>query len=184
MTWRRDVRWITDGPITTTAGISAAEPATLHLLGQLAGERVMRETAARMRLPPPDQHHQGDDFRLTARGAGLVVANRTAFWRHEDVAVPLTPGLDELAFGTAMDAWSRTYRSTAWAVGGPSVTSRRGLRLYRGRTLPARFDRKVALPRTDVMTATFNQIRRAYGAPTARFVALQFEHPYGAVNAW
>jgi putative intracellular protease/amidase len=184
VTWRRDLRWVTDGPITTTAGISAAEPASLNLLRELAGEATMRETARRLRLPPPDQRHRGDDFHLTARGAGLVVANRLAFWRHEDVAVPLSQGVDELAFGTAMDAWSRTYRSTAWAVGAPSAVSRHGLLIYRDRTLPARFDRKAALPGADAMVATFDQIRVAYGAPTARFVALQFEHPYGAVSAW
>jgi hypothetical protein len=113
-----------------------------------------------------------------------VVANRLMFWRHEDVAVPLSPGLDERAFGTEMDAWSRTYRSTAWAVGAPGVVSRHGLLIYRGRTVPARFDRRVALPGGDALGATFDQIRLAYGAPTARFVALQFEHPYGAISAW
>jgi putative intracellular protease/amidase len=179
VTWRRDLRWVTDGPITTTAGISAAEPASLNLLRELAGEAAMRETARRMRLPQPDQHHRGDDFHLTARGAGLVVANRLAFWRHEDVAAPLFQGVDERALGTALDAWSRTYRSTAWAVGPARVISRHGLLVYRGRTLPARFNRQVALPPADVMEATFEQIRLAYGAPTARFVALQFEHPYG-----
>jgi putative intracellular protease/amidase len=182
--WRRDQRWVTDGPITTTAGISAADPASLDLLRQIAGEGVMRETAGRMGLAEPDQRHQGHDFRLTARGAGLVAANRLAFWRHEDVAVPLTPGLDELAFGTAMDAWSRTYRSTAWATGAPSAISRHGLLVCRAPSLPARFEREVALPRADVMATTFDEIRRAYGAVTARFVALQFEHPYGAVSAW
>lgn len=183
VTWRRDQRWVTDGPITTTAGISAAEPATLHLLGKLAGEQVMRETASRLQLPPPDQRHHGEDFRLTFQGASLVVINKLAFWRHENVAVPLSPGFDELAFGTALDAWSRTYRSTAWAVGAPSANSRHGLLVYRSPALPARFDRQLALPGPDVMEATFEQIRGAYGNPTARFVALQFEHPYGAVRA-
>ncbi|MDB5455220.1 MAG: thiamine biosynthesis protein ThiJ, partial [Caulobacter sp.] len=182
--WRRDQRWVTDGPITTTAGISAVEPATLDLLRQLAGETVMRQTARRIGLPPPDQHHRGDDYHLTVRGMGLVVANRLAFWRHEAVALPLAPGLDERAFGTALDAWSRTYRSTAWAVGAPSVTSRHGLVVYRAAAPPARFDRRVALPRGDVVETTFHQIDRAYGDRTARFVALQFEHPYGAVSAW
>jgi hypothetical protein len=180
--WRHDLRWVEDGPITTTAGISAAEPASLHLLGQLAGEAVMRETARRLGLPSPARRHRGDDYRLTLAGRSLVVGNRVAFWGHEDVAVPLAPGLDELAFGTALDAWSRTYRSTAWAVGAPSVVTRHGLVLYRGRTPPERFDRQAALPRANVMETTFDQIRRAYGAPTARFVALQFEHPYGAIR--
>jgi hypothetical protein len=83
-----------------------------------------------------------------------------------------------------MDAWSRTYRSRAWAVGAPSAVSRHGLLVYRNRTLPVRFEREVDLPRANAMETTFSQIRRAYGAPTARFVALQFEHPYGAVSAW
>lgn len=183
VTWRHDLRWVNDGPITTTAGLSAAEPASLDLLRQLAGEGVMRDTARRMRLPPPDQRHRGDAFHLTARGAGLVVANLAAFWGHEDVAVPLSQGVDEFALGTVLDAWSRTYRSKAWAVGAPSVTSRRGLRIYRSRVEPARFGRTVGLPAAEVMEATFGQISRAYGAPTAHFVALQFEHPYGAVDA-
>jgi hypothetical protein len=182
VSWRGDQRWVVDGPITTTAGISAAEPATLDLLRRLAGERVMRETAQRLAMPLPDQRHEGRNYRLTIDGAGLVVANRLAFWKHENVAVPLSPGVDELAFGAALDGWSRTYRSTAWAVGAPSAVSRRGLRIYSSRALPDRFARSVELPGPQVV-GTFAQIRRAYGLPTARFVALQFEHPYGAVGA-
>jgi hypothetical protein len=113
-----------------------------------------------------------------------VVANRLMVWRHEKVAVPLSPGFDEIAFGTALDAWSRTYRSTAWATGAPSVRSRHGLTIHRSATPPQHFDRRLALPAPDVMLATFEQVRRAYGEPTARFVALQFEHPYGAIGAW
>jgi len=184
VTWRQDRRWVVDGPITTTVGISASEPATLDLLRQLAGDTVMRETARRLRLPLPDQTHNGQDYRLTLRGVSTVVANKVAFWRHEDVALSLTTGFDELAFGTALDAWSRTYRSKAWAVGAPSVMSRHGLVIHRAETLPKRFDRSVALPAPDVMLSTFDQVRRAYGEPTARFVALQFEHPWGAVTAW
>jgi putative intracellular protease/amidase len=184
VTWRRDARWVVDGPITTTAGISAGEPATLDLLRQLAGEPVMRATAARLRQPLPDRRHDGRDYHLTLQGMATVVANRAAVWSHEDVALPLRPGFDEIAFGTALDAWSRTYRSTAWAAGPAAVTSRHGLVVYRAATPPARFDRRVELPPPDVMLRTFAQVDRAYGPTTARFVALQFEHPYGAISAW
>ena len=180
--WRQGLRWVTDGPITTTTGISASEPATLQLLRELAGEEVMRKTARRLRLPLPEQRHDNGDFRLTPRGMGLVVANKLAVWGHEDVAVPLTPGFDEIAFGAAIDGWSRTYRSTAWAAGAAHAVSRHGLVVYSSRILPERFEREVALPPST--EATFRQIRQAYGEPTARFVALQFEHPYGAVSAW
>lgn len=182
--WRHDQRWVTDGPITTTAGISAAEPAALHLLGELAGQDVMLATAQRLGLPAPDQRHRGEDYRLTLKGALTVMANRLAFWRREKVAVPLTPGMDELAFGEAIDAWSRTYLSTAWASGPARVTTRHGLLIYRSRDLPEHFDRTVDLPRRAAVETTFEQIGEAYGDRTGRFVALQFEHPYGAVTAW
>ncbi|MFN3585405.1 DJ-1/PfpI family protein [Phenylobacterium sp.] len=185
VTWRDDLRWVTDGRITTTAGISASEPATLELLRELAGEEVMRATARRLALPLPDQRHDGADYRLTLKGMRQVAANTLAFWGHEDVAVPLAPGFDEIAFGTAIDAWSRTYRSTAWMTSDrPTVRSRHGLTVIRAATPPRRFDRAAALPGPDVMLNTFAQVRRAYGETTARFVAMQFEHPWGAVSAW
>lgn len=182
--WRRDARWVTDGRITTTAGISAGEPATLELLRELAGEEVMRATAARLRMPLPSRTHDGTDYRLTAKGMGVTAGNTLAFWGHEDVALPLAPGFDELAFGTALDAWSRTYRSRAWATGAAATRSRHGLVVLRSARPPARFDRTEALPGPDVAMRTFARIQAAHGPSTARFVALQFEHPWGAVSAW
>lgn len=181
--WRYDRRWVDDGLITTTAGISAGEPATLDLLRDLAGEEVMRATAGRLGQPLPDPRHDGDNYRLTLRGMAVVVLNRIAFWGHEAVAIPLEPGFDELAFGTALDVWSRTYRSEAWAAGAAATTSRHGLVVHRSRNPPA-FDRRIALQAPDVMARTFADVRTAYGEPTARFVALQFEHPWGAISAW
>lgn len=182
--WRRDVRWIRDGQVTTTAGISAGEPATLALLRDLTGEDVMRATAARLRQPEPRVRHDGDAYRLTGRDMWTVVANSAAVWNRERVAIPLSPGFDELSFGTTLDAWSRTYRSDAWATGAPVTISRHGLHIVRAADLPVRFDRQVALEGPDVMTRTFAAVRQAYGEPTARFVALQFEHPWGAIGAW
>jgi len=184
VTWRRDSRWITDGSITTTAGVSASAPASLALLADLAGEGVMRDTARRMGLPAPDPRHAGEDFRLNGAGIGVAAGNVLAFWRRDDVAVTLSPGFDELSFATVLDGWSRTYRSTAWAVAASGVTSRRGLVVYGDKARPARFDREAPLPGGGAMEAMFGQIRSAYGEPTARFVALQLEHPYGAVSAW
>jgi putative intracellular protease/amidase len=180
--WREDLRWVTDGPITTTTGISAAIPASLALLSELAGEEVMQRTADRLALPPPDQRHQGANFRLTRRGAATVLRNRLAFWQHENVAVPLVEGLDEMGFASVLDAWSRTYRSIAWAAGAAlSVTSSEGLTFIRARTLPRTFRQRAAIPQSDVMHIAFEQVKCAYGRATAQFVALQFEHPYEAV---
>ncbi|WP_309092297.1 DJ-1/PfpI family protein [Phenylobacterium sp.] len=182
--WRQDRRWVSDGPITTTAGISASAPASLNLLRELAGEPVMRATAQRLGLPPPDPRHNGRDYHLTLRGMATVVLNRAAFWQREDVGVRITPGFDEMAFATTLDGWSRTYRSEGWATGPAATRSRHGLTVLRHQAPPARFDRLVVPPVRNPTESTFGQIRTAYGELTARFVALQFEHPWGAISAW
>lgn len=184
VTWRRDQRWVTDGRITTTAGVSASAPASLMLLRELAGEQVMRETARRLSLAEPDPRHAGTDYRLTADGLGVAAGNLLSFWRRDDVGVPLSPGFDELGFATVLDGWSRTYRSTAWAIAPEGVTSRHGLTVYGDSAAPRRFDRQVTPAGAGPMEVMFGQIRAAYGQPTARFVALQLEHPYGALSAW
>jgi putative intracellular protease/amidase len=184
VTWRRDQRWVTDGRITTTAGVSASVPASLHLLRELAGEDVMRRTAQRLSLPLPDQRHNGRDFHLTTHAKTAVIGNTLAVWGHQAVAVPISPGFDELAFASALDGWSRTYRSNAWATGPASVTSRHGLTVFRAASLPARFDRQATLRSAGAMEGMFGDIQAAYGASTARFVAMQLEHPWGAASLW
>ncbi|MFF8600963.1 DJ-1/PfpI family protein [Streptomyces sp. NPDC015232] len=45
---RTDVRWVDDGDIVTSAGISAGIDAALHITGRLFGERLARRTARQM----------------------------------------------------------------------------------------------------------------------------------------
>ena len=45
---RTDVRWVDDGDIVTSAGISAGIDAALHIVGRLFGEELARRTARQM----------------------------------------------------------------------------------------------------------------------------------------
>lgn len=178
VTWRTDARWVTDGPITTTAGVSASVPAALHLLRELAGEGAMVSTAARLGLAVEGPRHDAGRYRFDRPAVTVGLANLLTPWRRQTIAIPLTPGFDDLAAGFELDAWSRTFRSKAYAVtpaGG--VVSRHGLRILGRERAPASA-RQVKLEANDLPTV-FAEIGRAYGAPTARLVALQLEHPAG-----
>lgn len=172
--WRRDRRWIVDGPITTTAGVTASIPASLALLRDLAGETVMRETAARLNVPLPVQAHDGAAFRVGTDAIGTGLSGWANAWRGEKVAVRITDGFDDLAFATALDAWSRTNRSEAFPSQG--AVSRHGLTVIAPEKLP-RAARTVEARNGDPTTA-LNEIAAAYGKATARYVALTLEHPY------
>jgi putative intracellular protease/amidase len=172
--WRRDQRWVVDGPITTTAGVTASIPASLALLRDLAGDTVMRETAARLQLPLPVQRHDGAAFRVGSDAATAALSGWLMGWRAEKVSVRIEDGFDELAFAIALDAWSRTNRSEAFAS--QTATSRHGLTIIAPER-PSRADRSIT-PKDADPTGALNAIAAAYGKATARYVALTLEHPY------
>lgn len=176
VTWRQDVRWVTDGKMTTTAGVSASAPASLALLGELAGEETMRGTARRLGLPAPDRAHDATAYRLSGEAIRTAAGNVAAFWRHDRVALKLENGFDELAFGAALDGWTRTYRAKAWAVAPGGATSRGGMTIYGAEQAPS-FNRTVRLTSNRSIEAMLQAVGEAYGEPTGRFVALQLEHP-------
>ena len=95
-------------------------------------------------------------------------------WRGEKVAVRIEDGFDDLAFATALDAWSRTNRSEAFASG--NAVSRHGLEVI-APTRPPRAARTIE-PRSGDPTTALNAIAAAHGKATARYVALTLEHPY------
>lgn len=174
--WRQDARWVTDGKITTSAGVSASAPAALALLAELAGEETMLGTARRMGLPAPSRDHDATAYRLTIEAMGTAAGNASAFWRHDQVALKLEDGFDELAFGAALDGWTRTYRAKAWAVAPGGATSRGGLTIY-GADKPPTFSRTLKLTSGQPIEAMLEAVGEAYGEATERFVALQLEHP-------
>ena len=134
----------------------------------------MRRTAARLNLPLPVQAHNGAAFRVNGDAALAGLSGWTNAWRAEKVSIRIADGFDDLAFATALDAWSRTNRSEAFAS--RDATSRRGLTIIAPAKSP-RADRVID-PRDGDPTATLNAIAAAYGKATARYVALTLEHPY------
>lgn len=172
--WRKDRRWIVDGPVTTTAGVSASIPASLALLRDLAGEDVMKATAARLKVPLPLQAHDGAAFRVGSDAAMTGLAGWANAWRGEKIAVRINDGFDELAFATTLDAWSRTNRSEAFAD--RDAVSKHGLAVIAPEKLQ-RAGRTVEADAGDP-TTVLGEIAGAYGKPTARYVALTLEHPY------
>lgn len=172
--WRKDRRWVVDGPVTTTAGVSASIPASLALLRDLAGDEVMKATAARLKVPLPIQAHDGAAFLVSSDAAMTSLAGWANAWRGEKVAVRITNGFDELAFATTLDAWSRTNRSEAFVS--RDAVSKHGLTVIAPAKLP-RAGRTVEAEAGDPTTA-LNNIAAAYGKATARYVALTLEHPY------
>lgn len=182
MTWVRDRRYVVDRGVATTTGVSASLPFSLALVEAIGGRDRASELAAELGDDGWDARHDSEAFQDRGAVVSAAASNTLAFWRRDTVGVEVAEGGDEIALAFAADAWSRTYRSKAFAVGAQAaqIPTRGGLTLHvareatdRALDLIVRADGKAASALPDALWA----IGQRHGARTASLVALQLEYP-------
>ena len=136
VTWVEGQRYVDDGMITTSAGVSSGIPASVHLIQVLAGQAEAAKVVAQVRYPGwapggptaiPIQHFSRGDA-----GVGL---NAVLPWFRPILAVGLVDGVGEIDTTALFDVYS--YSSTARLIPvstGSSVTTAHGVVLL---TTPA-----------------------------------------------
>jgi putative intracellular protease/amidase len=178
-----DRRLVVDRGVATTTGVTASIPMTLTLIEAIAGPAKARAVANDLGAAQWDARHSSKAFTLTRPFVLSVLGNTIAFWHHEQLGIPLTPGIDEVSLALVADAWSRTYRSRAvtFASTAGAQETRNGLHV-----LPDRI--ATSWPAEDLMLAIGAQqpvgaldqalkgISKRYGTRTADLVAVQLEY--------
>ncbi len=176
-------RFVLDGNVTTTTGITASMPMMLTLIEAIAGRDKAVEVARGLGVETWDARHASDAFRFNRNFAATVIGNSAAFWNREQLAIPLEEGVDEVSLALVADAWSRTYRSRALTVadGGGAVATRNGARIIPDRTGPWSGDEQLAdfssSSPAQALDAALQAIEQRYGTPTTNVVAMQLEYP-------
>jgi putative intracellular protease/amidase len=184
ITYVPDRRFVVDGGMATTTGISASMPMALTLIEAIAGRTKAESVARQLGLGQWGASHVSSAFRITRPFALTSMANKLAFWNREQLGIELTPGIDEASLALVADAWSRTYRSRAVAFAGSADprTTRSGLRIVPDqvattwpaeRLLPALGGR----PPATALDQALRAIDARYGERTGDVVAMQLEYP-------
>lgn len=174
--WIENRRYIADGNIITTSGVTAALPVSLALVAAIAGQPRAARLAREFGVQDWSAQHDSQRFSLGASGYLTAAGNYLALWNHEDFDVSLEPGFDEVSLALAVDAWARTFRSEVQATAAHPVTSAGGLIF-----LPDHADRHPPLPglgATAIQTLdrALDAIARRYGEATRQLVAAQLEY--------
>lgn len=183
--WVRDRRYVQDGPIISTTGVTASIPVSLALVEAIAGRDVASATAQRLGVANWTSAHRTADFQITAGDYATGLFALGAFWSHETLETPIADGTNELALALRTDAWARSFRAnvvTTHAGQGvvrghygltiiPDAAPRRG-----GHIMPA-----TSGPAATQLDATLADMRRRYGAGAERIARLGLE--YDAANA-
>lgn len=176
----RDRRFVVDGKVATTTGITASMPMMLALIEAIGGREKAEAVAADLGVAEWDGRHITDAFLFSRPFASTVLQNSVAFWNHEHLGVRLKPGVDEVSLAMAADSWSRTYRSrvSSFADGGETITTRSGLRIRPDQSQPAGAEIDLPTgPPVQALDDTLRAIAGRYGSATADIVAAQLEYP-------
>ena len=187
--WVKDVRYVADDRVVSSAGISAAMPTSLALVEAIAGRERAAAVASALGIADWGTQHDSDAFqpRFGVNLGAFAATNYGNHWLHamQRVGVPVAPGMDEIALAITADAYSRTGRSHAYAVSASSqpIATRHGLVLLPDRAagdaeavdvmLPA----LQAAPSARTFDTVLASIAARYGRNTAYGVALDFEYP-------
>lgn len=184
-TWVGDRRYVIDGRLITTTGVSAAIPASLMLIERIAGRAVAERAARRIAVADWDSAHDSQAFSPGRMPYPIpTLMDSLARWRRDTIAVRLGDGVDEVALGLTLDALSRRASVLTVSDGGLVVTGRQGLRFSvdRGRSDQISQVREMRLPEAssppaNALDAALTRLASWYGTPAADLVALQMEYP-------
>lgn len=187
--WVKNVRYVVDGRIVSSAGISASMPVSIALVEAIAGHDHAAALAHELGVSDWSTAHNSDVFRPRF-GVNLMAFVHTTYSNAhlhamQRIGVPVAAGVDEIALALTADAYSRTGRSHAYALSASDapLQTRHGLTLLPDRVvgganpvdrvLPA-FD---ATPSARMLDQALAGIAQRFGRSTAYGVALDFEYP-------
>jgi len=183
-TWLRDVRYVADGKVISSAGISAAQPVSLALVEAIAGHDKAAAIAAGLGVDDwSSRHDSGNYAPKFGRNLNVWLTHYTDQWLHgtEETGLPLAQGFDEIALAYTSDAYNRTHRSrvlTVAAAGDSTLASRHGLKVLPDRIAGAADAPVKMLPAIDSsLDRVLENIAATFGSRTAHRVALEFEYP-------
>lgn len=180
--WVRNTRYLADGPVMSSSGVSASLPISLALIELLAGRPGADRIAAALGVKDWNSAHDSTSFGLDAGLIAKASQNVLGFWGHEEIGVVLDDGFDGVAFALQADAWSRTYRSRLVAINPRGiVTSAEGVTFQT--EIKARIRPLLAAASGapfDSLDTTLAAIAARYDRRTAAFVAMQLEYPWNA----
>jgi len=189
--WLKNVRYVADGRVVSSAGISASMPVSLALVEAIAGYDAAGILAKKLGVDDWSSRHDSDQFQPKF-GVNISAFSRTLVlnrWFHSvrNIGVPLSTGVDEIALAFTADAYSRTGRSQAYSVAASDapVMTRHGLVVLPDRIEGAEKTWRIThvlpafsvMPSAQALDQALLGIAKIFGRTTAYGVALDFEYP-------
>ncbi len=185
--WETNVRYVADGRIVSSAGVSASIPISFALVEAIAGRLRAAELGRAMGVTDWGTQHNSDVFHFGPRSYAMYGAAIVSGWfgRSETVGIPVASSIDEIALALTADVYSRTYRGVKALTVGPSLQP---VRTLGGLTVvpdvaagvQGGLDRTVSLPAdtpsVHALDEVLDRVAKEYGRLAAASAAYDLEY--------
>ncbi|WP_256796265.1 DJ-1/PfpI family protein [Terrabacter sp. Ter38] len=127
--WVRGQRYVQDGPIITTAGVTSGIPAALHVITDLAGPTEAARVGGLVGYPNWSLNAPTDIPIQSFTTRDLPIAfNALAPWGRPTVGLTLTDGVGEIDLASAFEVYDVSYAARAVPVSATgTITTKHGL---------------------------------------------------------
>lgn len=179
-TWVRDRRYLQDGAIISTTGVTASIPMSLALVEAIGGHAVAKVTARHFGVESWGSEHVTANFVLGKADYAAAVLAMSEVWTHETIEAPIDNGIDEVSLALQTDAWGRTYRTKVVTThpGRTAIRSLRGLVILPDAEAEAGRHRiqSGSKPAVAKLTEAYAEMGRRYGPGATRLATLGMEY--------
>ncbi|MGL3822226.1 DJ-1/PfpI family protein [Sphingopyxis sp. R3-92] len=180
--WQKNIRYVAEGKLVSSAGVSASMPTSIALVEAIAGADKAAEVARNVGIDNWSSKHDSDKFLAEPGDMTTPSANPQP---QITLGIPVRAGDDEIALALTAETYSRTEVTMAFAV----AATKDPLRLAQGLVLlPDRIaggsdpvDRMLAPLDNSLATRALDislaDISKTYGRQAASKVAHFMEYP-------
>ncbi|WP_426332723.1 DJ-1/PfpI family protein [Paenibacillus silvae] len=130
--WVKDQRYVPQGNIVSSAGLTSGMDATLYVISQQLGEAAAKQVANELNYP---SYHYVIDPKMEPFTAGLsditYILNQSYQWNKTKAGVLLYPGADELDLSAAFDTYGASGTTTTLTISRENqpIVTKHGLNL-------------------------------------------------------
>jgi AraC family transcriptional activator FtrA len=135
--WIKDQRYVVDGNIISSAGLSSGIDAILYVISQKLGEPMAARVAREIHYPTyhfVQNPKIEDQFERDLRFYATAEMNHAFHWNKKEVGVLLYNGMDELALASIFDTYSDTGTTKLLTISGAkpgeAIITKHGLSLF------------------------------------------------------
>jgi transcriptional regulator GlxA family with amidase domain len=176
--WQKNTRWVADGKIVSSAGISAAVPISIALVEAIAGRDRASAVASALGVESWTSKHNSDAFEARPGEMSSAEPGMT-------LGIPLREGMDEISLGLTADAYMHSQQVAVRALASAlePVTTLSGLRVVPDLTESSsvKVDRVLSYvdvkPATHALDVALGDIADDYGRAASCRAARMMEHP-------